>query len=307
MPLIVAGSVALDDLATPFGERKNLLGGSAVHAGVSASFFTPVKLVGVVGEDFPREHVDFLKQRKIDIEGLKVIKGKTFHWEGYYEYDMNQAHTVKTDLNVLSQFDPELPESYRKSKYVFLANLDPELQLRILDQVAAPKLVVADTMNYWIENKKDALEEVVRRSDIMLFNDTEAREFTKVPNLIVAAKKILDMGAKNVIIKKGEHGALLFSKDLHFSAPSFPQEDLIDPTGAGDSFAGGLIGYLAKCGGTRTEDLKKAIIIGSVMASFNVEDFSLDSLRKLRNDQITKRYSMFRRFVEFEELPDNYI
>lgn len=307
MPLLVAGSIALDDLTTPFGERKSLLGGSAVHASVSASFFTPVKLVGVVGDDFPKEHADFLRSRKIDLDGMKKIKGKTFHWEGFYEYDMNQAHTVKTDLNVLTKFDPELPEGYRDVKYVFLANLDPDIQLKILDQVKAPKLVVADTMNYWIENKKDALLEVVKRADIMLLNDTEAREFMKIPNLIVAARRILEIGARHVIIKKGEHGALLFSKDLHFSAPSFPQENLIDPTGAGDSFAGGLIGYLAKCREMSVSNLKKAIIMGSVMASFNVEDFSLDALRRLTQEQIIKRYALFRRIAEFDDLQDDHI
>jgi len=302
MPVLIAGTVALDDLKTPFGEKKGVLGGSAVHGSVAASFFSPVSLLSIVGKDFPKKHIDFLRSRNIDTRGLKITDGKTFHWEGFYEYDMNQAHTKRTDLNVLLEFDPELPPEYRDSKYVFLANVDPDIQLKMLSQLGSPELVVADTMNYWIENRNKALKELIGRVDVMLLNDMEARELTGNPNLISAAAEILKLGVKYVIIKKGEHGALLFSKQSHFSAPSYPQDKLTDPTGAGDSFAGGFIGYLARSGDLSERNIKKAVIIGSVMASFNVEDFSLDALRRLKHEDIKKRFEMIRTFSRFEAL-----
>lgn len=305
MSLLIAGSIALDNVKTPFGNKVNILGGSASHASLSASFFSPVNLVGVVGEDFPKSHLQFLKSKGIDIKGVKIQKGKTFHWEGFYEYDMNQAHTVRTDLNVLQSFDPVIPKEYLDSKYVFLANLDPDIQLKIISALKAPKLIVCDTMNFWIENKPKALKQVIKRSDIVLMNDMEARQLSKEPNLIVAASKILRLGARCVIIKKGEHGALLFSKGIHFSAPSYPQDKLIDPTGAGDSFAGGLIGYLSRSKDLSISNLKKAIIVGSVMASFNVEDFSLNALKKLTFKNIIKRFEKFKRFSEFESLQED--
>ncbi len=302
MSVLIAGSIALDDLKTPFGERKDILGGSGTHSSISASFFSGVKLVGVVGKDFPKEHLDLFRSKGVDIEGLKISDGKTFHWEGFYEYDMNQAHTIKTDLNVLGSFDPRLPGSYKDSEYIFLANLDPDIQMRIIEQLNAPKFVVADTMNFWISNKKDALKKLMKHLDVMLMNDMEARQFSGQSNLIKAAAYILGTGCRYVIIKKGEHGALLFSKDTHFSAPSYPQENLIDPTGAGDSFAGGFIGYIAKKGVADVSTIKKAIIIGSVMASFNVEDFSLDRLRTLKRTDITSRYDLMKKCVQFDDL-----
>jgi len=303
MSVLIAGSVALDDLKTPFGEKKNILGGSAVHASVSASFFTPVDLVGVVGKDFPKEHIDFLESRRIGLDGLKITDGKTFHWDGYYEFDMNEAHTIKTDLNVLADFDPVLNDRQKNSDFVFLANLTPGTQLNIISQLKKPKLIMADTMNFWIEHSRQQLIEVVKKTDIMLLNESEARQLMGTPNLITAAKELIKLGAKCVIIKKGEHGALLFTKTLHFSAPSFPQENLTDPTGAGDSFAGGVIGYLAKSDDLSDLNIKRAVIIGSVMASFNVEDFSLDRLRRLSEREITERYEMIRKYSIFDCLP----
>lgn len=301
MSVIIAGSIALDDLKTPFGERKRILGGSAVHSSVSASFYCPVSILGTVGEDFPSEHMALLKSRNIDLSGLSVIPGKTFHWEGFYEYDMNQAHTIKTDLNVLADFRSDIPDKYKDIKYAFLANLDPEIQLKIISQLESSSFICADTMNYWIENKKDALTEVVKKVDVMLMNDMEARQFMNVPNLITAARGILKLGAKHVIIKKGEHGALLFSKDFIFSSPSFPQENLIDPTGAGDTFAGGFIGYLAKTNDVSEQNLRKAVVIGSVMASFNVENFSLDRMKTLKLKEIMHRFMELKKCCDFEE------
>jgi sugar/nucleoside kinase (ribokinase family) len=305
MSVLIAGSVALDCLKTPFGKRKNILGGSAVHAGVAASFYSPVALVGVVGRDFPKKYIDFLESRHIDLSGLKISHGKTFHWDGFYEYDMREAHTIRTELNVLSGFNPVLSEDHKKCKFVFLANLDPDIQLKILSQMKSPTLKVADTMNYWIKNKPASLKKVIKNVDVMLLNDTEARQFMREPNLIRASYGILGLGVKYVIIKKGEHGALLFSKNIHFSAPSYPQNNLIDPTGAGDSFAGGFVGYLAKSGSVNESNIKKAIIVGSVMASFNVEDFSLDRMRTLGHKKIISRFNQFRKFSKFGKLPVN--
>jgi sugar/nucleoside kinase (ribokinase family) len=305
MSVLVAGSVALDDLKTPFGERRMVLGGSAVHASVAASFFAGVELVGTAGKDFPQAHADFLSSRGIGLSGLEIKEGRTFHWEGFYEYDMNTAHTVKTDLNVLSGFDPVLSPAHKKSTHIFLANLDPEVQLRIIDQIESPLLIAADTMNYWIENKGPALKKLISRTDIMLLNEMEARQLSEEPNLIKAAAAILGMGCRYVIIKKGEHGALLFSKGLNFSAPSFPQEQLTDPTGAGDSFAGGFIGYLSAVGLSGEDHLKKAVVIGSVMASFNVEDFSLERMKTLTRDEIISRYEHIQRCVHFGGLENN--
>ncbi len=306
-PVLIAGSMALDDVKTPFGERKACLGGSGVHSAVAASFFSPVRLVSVIGKDFPAEHIDFLSSKKVDLKGVRYREGKTFRWSGYYEFDMNQAHTLKTDLNVLSQFDPELPEEYLDSRIVFLANLDPELQLRIIGQMKGTDLVIADSMNYWIQTKKEKLMQVIRSVDVMLLNEMEARELMGTPNLISAASGILAEGAKHVIIKKGEHGALFFTKKTRFSAPSFPQEMLIDPTGAGDSFAGGFAGYLAKTGDRSVENMKKAVVIGTVMASYNVEGFSLDRMRDLTHQEITSRYRSIKDYCEFMPLKEGDI
>lgn len=305
MSVLVAGSVALDDLKTPFGEKKMVLGGSAVHASVSASFFSPVELVGAAGKDFPARHMKFLNSRGIGLSGLEIKEGKTFHWEGFYEHDMNSAHTVRTDLNVLSDFYPELSGANRKREYIFLANLDPRIQLKIIDQLEAPRLIAADTMNFWIDNAREDLLRLIAKVDVMLLNEMEARQLSQEPNLIKAAGRILEFGCRYVIIKKGEHGALLFSKKLKFSALSYPQEQLIDPTGAGDSFAGGFIGYLAATGGRDDDLLKKAVVVGSVMASFNVEDFSLERMKTLKKEEIISRYERMKQCVLFGELEKN--
>jgi len=300
MSVLIVGSVALDTVKTPFGKHDYILGGSAVHASVAASFFSPVSLVGVVGEDFPQEHINFLNSRDIETKGLQIKAGKTFHWEGYYEYDMNQAHTLDTQLNVFADFDPQVPAEYKNSEFVFLANIDPELQMKVLGQVVSPKLTVLDTMNFWIETKKDALLAVIQKVDIVVLNDAETRQLMGTPNLMVGARELLKLGVKKVIIKKGEHGSLLFEDNHYFAAPSFPLDKVVDPTGAGDSFAGGFIGYLAKTGDLSHDNMRKAVVIGSTIASHNVEDFSLNRMRKLTQKEIQHRYAEFKRMTEFE-------
>lgn len=301
-PLLIVGSVALDTVETPLGKQEACLGGSAVYASVAASFFAPVRLVAVVGRDFPPEHVDFLRTRGVDLEGLQVAEGKTFRWSGFYDYDLNQAHSLSTELNVFEHFRPHLPEAYRNVPYVFLANIDPDLQLDVLAQVRDPRLVVCDTMNFWISGKPDRLREVLRRADIVFMNDAEARQFCGTFSLLAAAREILALGPKAVIIKKGEHGALLFTPSGHFSAPSYLLERVVDPTGAGDSFAGGFIGYLAYTGDLSEPNLRKATVYGSVLASFNIEDFSLNRLRTLTPEEVARRYEEFKRISFFEAI-----
>lgn len=303
MSILCVGSVAFDSVETPFGTADEVLGGSASYFSTSASYFSDVSLVAVVGEDFPAEHVKTLESRGIDLTGLKTVAGgKTFRWQGYYEYDLNQAHTRDTQLNVLMDFDPELPEEYKDIPYVFLANVDPELQMKVLDQVKDPKLVACDTMNFWIEGKPEALKELLGRVDLCVINEGEARQFADEPNLVKAAAKILDLGPSTLIVKRGEYGALMFQGDSVFSAPAYPLEDIFDPTGAGDSFAGGLMGYLAQNGELSEQAMRKAIILGSVMASFNVEAFSLERLNGLSEDDINARYAEFKRLTHFEDL-----
>ncbi|MFA6549079.1 MAG: PfkB family carbohydrate kinase [Candidatus Margulisiibacteriota bacterium] len=301
MTLLILGTIGLDTIETPFGKKQDILGGSAVHAAVSASFYTDTAIVGVAGSDFSQEHMDFLKSRKINTSGISIMPGETFRWSGYYEYDMNQAHTRDTKLNVYGKFEPKIPADLLNSEYLFLANLDPELQLKILDQTR-PKFAALDTMNFWIDTKREFLHEAIKRVDFVLMNEGEIRQFMETPNLPLAASRLLKLGAKNVIVKKGEHGALLFTPNSHFSAPSYPQDVLRDPTGAGDSFAGGFMGYLAKTGDLSEANIRRAIVIGSVMASFNVEDFSLDRMKRLKFKEVLDRFSEFRRFSEFEAL-----
>ncbi|MGI4790496.1 MAG: PfkB family carbohydrate kinase [Janthinobacterium lividum] len=304
-PVLIVGSMALDSVKTPTGEVKDTLGGAADYSGVAASFFAPVQLVGVVGDDFPMAHLDFLKSRGIDLAGVQTVRGgKTFRWAGYYDFDLNIAHTLDTQLNVFADFKPSLPENYKQAKYVFLANIDPTLQLEVLKQVENPALTVCDTMNFWIEGKRDALIEVLKRVDIAFMNDAEARQLTGELSVIKAAKALMALGPKTVIIKKGEHGALLFSGDQHFAAPSYPLEEIADPTGAGDSFAGGFIGYVASQNDTSFATLRKAVIYGSVMASYNVEDFSLNRLRTLTQADIAARYRAFQEIAYFEALDE---
>ncbi len=301
MSLLVVGSLALDTVETPFGKTHDALGGSAVYISAAASYFTaPVRLVGVVGGDFPASATDLLNERSIDLEGLQTIRdGKTFRWSGRYHYDLNMRDTIVTELNVFEQFDPQIPAAYRRSKYVCLGNIDPKLQLKVLDQIEKPKLVVGDTMNFWIEGKRDELMKTLRRLDVLIINESEARLLTQEPNLIRAAKAVIAMGPKILIIKKGEHGALLVTESTIFSAPAYPMEDLYDPTGAGDSFAGGFIGWLAKCDEVNDENLKKGVIYGSAMASFCVEKFSVDGLRDLTYLKIQDRFRAFRDLSKF--------
>lgn len=300
MSLLVVGSVAFDSVKTPFGEVKEVLGGSATYFSASASFFVPVSLVAVVGEDFPSDTLDFLRSRQVQLEGLEQRPGKTFRWTGEYGFQLNEARTLDTQLNVFQEFRPVLPESYKKASYVFLANIDPELQIEVLKQVERPKMVAADTMNFWIEGKRDALLQTLKKVDILVINDGEARELAREVNLVKAAKAILSFGPKTVIIKRGENGALMFNGRAVFAAPAFPLETVFDPTGAGDSFAGGVVGYLAKNGSLTDASIRQAVIYGSVMASFNVESFSLDRLKTLQPEEIETRYRSFRDLTHFE-------
>ena len=302
--VLIVGSVAFDTVETPTGRVERALGGAAVYSSVAASFFCPVRMVGIVGDDFPTEHLDFLRSRKIDTRGIQVIPGgKTFHWAGSYEGDMNQANTHATELNVFESFSPELPEDYKTSEFVFLANIDPSLQLHVLDQVAKPKLTACDTMNLWISIKKDALLEVLKRVDVVFINDAEARQLTGEINLTRAASIIHKLGPKYVILKKGEHGAMMYcSGRMCFAAAPYPLDSVMDPTGAGDSFAGGFMGYLASAGAVTDANIRKAVVYGSTMASYNVQDFSLNRFKKLTIQEIDARYEEFKRMVFFEAI-----
>lgn len=300
MDIVVVGSVALDTIETPFGRAEATLGGSATHFSCAASFFAPVALIGVVGRDFPSEYVSFLESRGVDLSGLEFAEGETFAWEGFYDYDLNTAHSLRTELNVFERFHPSLQKKHRVASFVFLANIDPDLQLEVLGQVRRPRLTVCDTMNFWIEGKREALIEVLGRVDVALMNDAEARQLCGTYSLLEAARRILSWGPTAVVLKKGEHGALLFTRDAHFAAPAFPLEEIRDPTGAGDSFAGGFLGYLAQCGELTEPALRRAVIHGSVMASYNVEGFGMDRMRTLTEAEIAARYEAFRRMTSFD-------
>jgi len=302
MSILVVGSMAFDTIRTPFGEAAEVLGGSANYFSVAASFFTDVRLVAVVGEDFPDRHLDFLRTRRVDLRGLQRVPGKTFRWIGEYGYDFNEARTLDTQLNVFADFTPKIPEDYRDSKVVFLANIDPDLQRDVLEQVRRPTLVAADTMNYWINGKPESLKQTLARVDMLIINDAETRQLAKDPNLVRAARTIQGWGPRTLIIKRGEYGALLFGQDGWFSAPAMPLEGVQDPTGAGDCFAGGAVGYLARRMRFDAATLRQAMIMGSVMASFNVEAFSLDRLRTLTVGEIEERFQAFKRLVHFEDL-----
>lgn len=300
MKIVVVGSVALDSIETPFGKALDELGGSATHFSYSASFFAPVGLVGVVGSDFPVHHIESLRARGVDLSGLQTAEGETFRWSGYYEYDLNTAHSLDTQLNVFEHFAPALPDAYKDAEFVFLANIDPELQLSVLEQVASPKLAACDTMNFWIENKPDALVETLKHCNIALMNDSEARELCKTHSLLEASRTIIGWGPATAILKKGEHGALMFTDSTHFAAPAFPLEEIKDPTGAGDSFAGGFIGYLAKTGDLSEENIRRAVVYGSVMASFNVEGFGTQRLQVLTPEEIDERFRLFKAITHFD-------
>jgi len=302
MSVLVVGSVAFDSVKTPFGQVEEVLGGSGTYFSTSASFFTDVKMVAVVGEDFPVEHLDFLRSRKIDLEGLKTAQGRTFRWKGSYDYDLNEAHTLETHLNVFESFQPDLPPGYRDAEYVFLANIDPELQLEVLNQVKSPKLVACDTMNFWIGGKRDALLKTLRHVDILLINEGETRQLAEEPNLVKAARLILAMGPKTLVVKRGEYGVIMFTEHSIFSAPAYPLESVFDPTGAGDTFAGGFMGYLVATRNLSESNMRQAIVFGSAMASFVVEDFSLGRMKKLEYGEIEERFRKFKLLTEFDGL-----
>lgn len=296
MSLLAVGTVAFDQIETPFGKRDRALGGSATYLTLAARFMTDdINLVAVVGNDFPEEYVEVLRSRHINLDGLEQRSDqKTFAWGGRYHYDLNNRDTLFTDLNVLSDFDPVLPDHYQGSRIVCLGNLDPGVQARVLDQMTSPDMVLCDTMNFWIENTPDALEELLGRVDCLVINDSEAREMADEPNLIVAARKIRDRGPRILIIKKGEHGALMFAGDAVFSVPAYPLEDIQDPTGAGDAFMGGFAGYLSGCKTISLDALKNALVYGSVVASFTVEKFGPEGLYELTRAEILDRIDAFR-------------
>jgi len=298
MSLMVVGTLAYDSVETPYGKADDVLGGAATYFSVAASFFTPVRLVGVVGRDFRAEDRKLLTSRGIDLEGLTVSDGPSFRWKGKYEGDMNVAETLETHLNVLDGYQPVLPDSYRDSKYVFLANSPPALQMQVLDQCGDDTFAACDTMNLWIQTAYDDLMELLKRVDMVICNDQEALSIAQDHSLIRAGRKLLEMGPRIALIKKGEHGAFLFGKDGYFYAiPAYPLEHATDPTGAGDSFAGGVMGWLASAGSTHPEHLKRAMIYGSVVASFNVEDFTLRRFRQIDRGDIDERYDEFLEFT----------
>ena len=296
--ILIIGTMALDTIETPFGKVEKALGGSATYASFAASFFSQPAVLSVIGNDFPKDYTELLKKRGINLDGLK-IQDKTFHWDGFYEYDMNEAKTRKTELNSLANFKVEVPEMLKEVKYVFLANINPEQQLETLNQLRSPEFVVLDTMNFWIASKKKSLIEAIKKADVLVLNDGEARQLFSTASLVKAANDALSLGPKAVIIKKGEHGALLFTKNKHFSAPSYPLENIKDPTGCGDCFGGGFIGYLAKTQDFSEKNFRKAIVYGSVIASHNAEDFGLNRLKNLTMDEIEKRYKEMQEIREF--------
>lgn len=302
MSILVVGSVAFDSVRTPFGQVEEVLGGSGTYFSTSASFFSDVQLVAVVGEDFPQEHLDFLASRNIDLDGLITAQGRTFRWRGQYGYDLNEAQTLETHLNVFETFRPELPASYRDAEFVFLANIDPELQLEVLQQVKNPRLVACDTMNFWISGKKAALLKTLAKVDVLVINEAEARQLADEANLVKAARFILAAGPRTLVVKRGEYGALMFTEHTIFAAPAYPLEAVFDPTGAGDTFAGGFMGFLAANRNLSEASIRQAIVFGSVMASFTVEDFSLDRLRRLDYAEIEERFHRFKLLTEFDGL-----
>jgi sugar/nucleoside kinase (ribokinase family) len=298
MSILVVGTVAFDSIETPSGSAERVLGGSAAYFGMGASFFAPVRIVGVIGRDFPEEYLDLFRRRGIDLQGLKRESGETFHWRGRYHEDLNVRDTIELHLNVLSGFVPDLPESYRDAEYVFLGNIDPEMQLEVLRQLRCLRLVACDTMDHWINNSLDPLRKVLGKIEMLVVNDSEARLLSGESNIVRAARAILKMGPKTVLIKRGEYGVLQFSESSVFAVPAYPLEEVFDPTGAGDSFAGGLFGQLARSADASGRGLRRAIVYGSVVASFTVEDFGLNRLNALSMEEIEERY---RRFVELTD------
>ena len=298
--ILVVGSVAFDTVETPFGRAEKVLGGSASFFAVAASFFVPVNLVGIVGRDFGPKELAAFEGRPIDLEGLERGDGDTFHWQGKYSYDLNSRDTVCTDLNVFESFKPRIPAQYRRSSHVFLGNIDPVLQRDVLDQVEAPEVIACDTMNFWITGKPDELQKTLARVRVLLINDAEARQLSGEWNIVKAARAIRAMGPSILVVKKGEHGVVMFTDEGSFAAPAYPLEEVFDPTGAGDTFAGGFLGYLAGARGVDEGALRRAVIMGSTLASFCVEAFSLDRLLRLARPEIDARYLRFKKLTDFE-------
>lgn len=304
MSLLVVGSVALDTVETPFGVANDVLGGSANFFSAAASLFCNVQMVGVVGSDYPIDDLQFLARRGVDLSGVEQVEGESFRWAGVYSYDLNNRETRETRLGVFADFKPRIPDAFRQAEWVFLGNIHPDLQHDVLDQVKKPKLVAMDTMNYWINNTetRESLVRLLGRVDLLMVNDSEARELSGDFNLLRAARWILEHGPSAVVVKKGEHGATLFTRDFIFFAPGYPLEEVFDPTGAGDAFAGGFMGYLARCGSTDAEDLRRAMVYGSALGSFAVEKFSVDRLRTLTADEVQLRVRAFRDLTAFDHL-----
>ena len=302
MTVLVVGSVALDSVETPFGRADDALGGSATYFAASASHHTPVQLVGVVGNDYPMDKLRVLEARGVDLSGLEQADGESFRWRGRYRHDLNSAETLETRLGVFSHFRPKIPAQFKRAKYVFLGNIDPRLQIEVLSQVDKPKLVACDTMNFWIESRRDDLIQLLGKVDLITLNDAEARQLTEEANLVRAARWIMARGPKTVVIKKGEHGAFMFHADRVFFAPAYPLDSVFDPTGAGDSFAGGFMGYLAKTDDLSEANLRRAVVYGSVMGSFVVEGFSITRLLEIGSDDIARRVAEFHRLVSVDAL-----
>lgn len=305
MTVLVVGSMAIDSVETPFGTRDDALGGSATYFSTAASLLTDVRLVAVIGEDFPEKHVEALRQRDIDLSGLeRVAGGKTFRWAGRYGANLNEAHTLDTQLNVFADFKPKLPAHFRSSEFVFLANIHPRLQLEVLEQVDKPKLVALDTMNFWIKGERAALLEVLKRVDLLMINEGEARQLAEEHNIVKAARKIREMGPKILVIKRGEYGALYFDEQRTFFAPAYPLESVFDPTGAGDTFAGGVMGYIARMGKLEPAYFQQAIVMGCVLGSFTVEEFSVDRLARVSRAELRERFQLFRDLTQFSDLAE---
>jgi sugar/nucleoside kinase (ribokinase family) len=300
--ILVVGSAAFDDIETPFGRAQHVLGGSSIYFSAAASLFAPVNLVAVVGEDMPADAYDFLAERGVDLAGLQVADGRTFHWSGRYDYDLNETVTLATDLNVFGDFQPAISGAYAESPYVFLANIHPELQQGVLRQARTPRLAMMDSMNLWIKTDRAAVEATMRRVDIVSINESEARMFANTFSVVSAARSILALGPRMVLVKKGEYGVVMFTEDDYFAVPAYPLEEVYDPTGAGDSFAGGFMGYLAEAGETSPTTLRRAVVYGSAVASFTVQSFGVERLRTLTRPEVDERYSEFIRFTRFGEL-----
>lgn len=304
MSLLVVGSVAFDAVETPFGKRERILGGSATHFSISASFFTKVRVVGVVGGDFSDSELEVFRRRGVDTSDLERIEdGQTFRWSGRYEYDLNVAHTMDTQLNVFADFKPKLSPRSAQSRLVFLGNIQPDLQREVREQVRGAEIVALDTMNLWIEHTRESLVETVKGVDVVMINDAEVRQLAEEANLVKSARKILSWGPKALVVKRGEYGAALFTSESYFATPAYPLEDVFDPTGAGDTFAGGFMGYLASQKTLDEASMRRAMIYGSVMASFNVEEFGTERIQRLTHDEINERFRSFKKMTHFEEVP----